>query len=121
MNYSLKLIAVLVLMLSSSIAFSQDGSISGTVIDAEFSEPLAFTNVKVKGTGITTTSDFEGHYMIDLEPGRYTLVFSFAGYGNVEYNEVLVKAYNNTAVDVTLTPRSINTEAITSSADKNNE
>ena len=103
------------------MAFAQDGSISGMVIDNEFSEPLSFTNILVKGTNVSTTSDFEGNYTIDLKPGRYTLVFSFAGYEPVEYKEVLVKAYSNSQVDVTLTPRSLNTGEITSSADENNE
>ena len=120
MNYSLKFIGVLILMLSSSMTFAQDGSISGMVIDTEFSEPLSFTNIQVKGTSISTTSDFEGNYTVDLQPGRYTLVFSFAGYDPVEYEEVLVEAYSNTEVDVTLKPRSLNTGEITSSADENN-
>ena len=54
--------------------------LAGNVIDGEFVEPLAFANILVKGTTIGTTSDFDGKYQLELEPGTYTIVFSFVGY-----------------------------------------
>ena len=63
----------------SLISFSQ-GKVSGTVIDGDFNEPMAFANILVKGTTKGTTSDFDGKYELELEEGTYTLVFSFVGY-----------------------------------------
>ncbi len=121
MNYFLKSVAVFVFILSSSVAFAQDGYVSGTVIDNEFSEPLAFSNIHVKGTDVYTSTDFDGIYAIDLKPGIYTLVFSFAGYNTSEIANVEVKPGQGVELDITLATRSLITEANTSSSDRNNE
>lgn len=69
-----------------SYAQSNTGSIVGKLTDKEFdNEPLAFANVLIKGTTKGTTSDFDGLYAFEgLEPGSYTLVFSFVGYETQE-------------------------------------
>ncbi|MDA0326142.1 MAG: carboxypeptidase-like regulatory domain-containing protein, partial [Bacteroidetes bacterium] len=63
---------------------AQTGKISGTVMDGEFNEPMAFANVLIKNTTKGTTSDFDGKYTIDVEPGNYTVVFSYIGYQTIE-------------------------------------
>ena len=55
---------------------AQTGKISGTIMDGEFNEPMAFANILIKNTTKGTTSDFDGKYNIDIEPGLYTVVFS---------------------------------------------
>ena len=68
----------------STISFAQEntGSIAGALTDKEMNnDPLAFANVLIKGTTKGTTSDFDGLFVIDgLEPGTYTVVFSYLGY-----------------------------------------
>ncbi|NNF82156.1 MAG: carboxypeptidase-like regulatory domain-containing protein [Flavobacteriaceae bacterium] len=121
MKIFLKSITVLIFILSSSTMQAQTGHVSGTVIDSDFNEPLAFTNITVIGMSSTTSSDFDGMYSIDLKPGKYTLVFSFAGYKTLEIDDVIVTADKDIQLDVTLATRTINTEAITSSVDSNND
>ena len=41
----------------SFTAFGQTGKVTGSVIDGEFVEPLAFANILVKGTATGTNSD----------------------------------------------------------------
>ncbi len=53
-------------------------TVRGKVIDAG-GEPVLGATIMVKGTSITTTSDFDGNYSINVEDGK-TLVYSFAGY-----------------------------------------
>ena len=121
MNYIPKTIAIIVFLLSSSLMWGQDGSITGMVIDNEFNEPLAFTNINVKGSAVAITSDFDGLYTLDLKPGRYSVVFSFAGYKSIEIDDVEVKADQSTQLDITMMAHALKPEVLTSSAIRNNE
>ena len=58
------------------------GTISGTVID-EDGLPLPTATVILKGTTQGTTTDFDGNYSINANPGDI-LVYSFVGYGTAE-------------------------------------
>ncbi len=80
-----------VFFLITYFTFSQ-GKVTGTVMDGEFNEPMAFSNVVVKGTTIGVSADFDGKYELELEEGTYTLVFSFVGYTTQEITGVVVKS-----------------------------
>lgn len=84
------------------ISAQEVGSILGKLTDTEANnEPLAFANVIIKGTSKGTTSDFDGLYELGgLEPGTYTVVFSFLGYETVEIPDVSVVAGNVTTLDI---------------------
>ena len=88
-------------MLLATISFAQTGSIAGKLTDKEFNnEPLPFVNILIKGTSIGATSDIDGLYIIDnIEPGTYTVVFSFVGYETLEI-EVAVIADKVTTLNV---------------------
>src|SRR5210317_947330 len=89
------------LVLMSMIALGQSkGSIKGIVLDKEVNnEPLPFANVYVKGTTIGVTTELDGTYILPLEPGTYTIVFSFIGYDTVEVPNVTVVAGTDTKLD----------------------
>ncbi|HEX9600901.1 MAG TPA: carboxypeptidase-like regulatory domain-containing protein, partial [Mariniflexile sp.] len=79
----MKKLTLLLLLFTATILYGQNtGSVVGKLTDKEYdNEPLAFANVLIKGTTKGTTSDFDGHYSIEnLNPGTYTLIFSFVGY-----------------------------------------
>ena len=78
------------------------GSIVGTLTDKELNnEPLPFANVLIKGTTIGTTSDFDGLFeLAKVQPGIYTLSFSYLGYETVEIPNVEVVAGKVTTVNV---------------------
>ncbi|KAB5489346.1 TonB-dependent receptor [Flagellimonas hadalis] len=78
------------------------GGIVGKLTDREQNdEPLAFANILIKGTTLGTTSDFDGLYEIpNVEPGTYTLSFSFLGYETVEIPNIEVVAGKVTSIDV---------------------
>lgn len=79
----------------------ETGSIVGILTDKEVNnEPLPFANVLIKGTTKGTTTDFDGLYEIaSLEPGTYTLVFSYLGYETIEIPNVNVESGNATTVN----------------------
>lgn len=82
----------------------ETGSIAGKLTDKDYNnEPLAFANVLIEGTTIGTTSDFDGFYEIaNLEPGTYTIIFSFLGYETVTKTAVIVEAGKKTTINAGL-------------------
>lgn len=100
----------IIFLFVSISSFSQ--SISGVVIDGEFNEPLPFANVLVKGTTKGATTDIDGKYQIKIDPGTYTLVFSFIGYATIEISEIVVSGANNKYVEVTLKAAENQLEAV---------
>jgi len=89
------LLLVLLFLLGSAIAFSQDLTISGRVIE-ESGESLPGVAVAVKGTVTGTVTDLDGGFTIKA-PNGSTLVFSFVG---METQEVLVTG--GSMIDVTM-------------------
>ena len=110
-----------IFILFTSFIFSQSGKVTGLIMDGEYDEPMAFANVIVKGSTIGTTTDFDGKYSLDLEPGEYTLTFSFVGYQTIEVSEVLIKSDQVEQVDVTLSTNTLDEIVITTTVRKNTE
>jgi hypothetical protein len=109
-----------VFFLISCLAFSQ-GKVVGTVIDAEFNEPMAFANIVVKGTSKGISTDFDGKYELELEAGTYTLVFSFVGYNTTEISDIIIKSGEVVTLDVLLETNSLDTVVITTTTKRNTE
>ncbi len=74
-------ISLIILCLSSLLAFSQtNDTLSGTVVD-EKGEPLIGATVMVKGTSIGTSTDIDGKYTLKApNEKKVTLIFSYVGY-----------------------------------------
>jgi TonB-dependent receptor len=115
----------ILLVLITSVSFAQNtGSIVGKLTDKEYNdEPLPFANVLIKGTSKGTTSDIDGLYTFeDLEPGTYTLVFSFVGYETIELPaEVVAGKVTTVNVPMGASAASLDEVIITTSARKESE
>lgn len=90
-------------------------------MDGEYDEPMAFANVLIKGTTTGTSTDFEGKYILDVEPGVYTLIFSYVGYNTVEVSGINVSENEDKVVNTTLETNSLSEIVITTTARKNTE
>lgn len=66
----------------SSSLIVHAGGIRG-VIKGDDVGPLAFASIFVKQTGTGSATDMEGHYEVNLKPGRYDVVFQYLGYESV--------------------------------------
>jgi outer membrane receptor for ferrienterochelin and colicin len=108
-------------LVASVSLHAQKGKIAGAIIDGEYNEPLAFANIIVKGTAIGTSSDFDGKYVLELEPGTYTIQYSFIGYDTQELTDVVVKANAVNTIDITLNTNTLKTIVITTTVKKNTE
>lgn len=72
------------LVLCICVAFGQETTISGTVVDAN-GEAVIGASVQVKGAeSIGTTTDFDGNFTIKVPAGNKTLVFKSMGLNTVE-------------------------------------
>jgi len=117
----MKNIIIFTFLAFSSLVSAQ--KLSGTIMDGEFNEPLAFSNVVVKGTIIGTTSDFEGKYTLDVPVGVYTIQFLYLGYETKEISNVEMVLGKLTEVDVVMNPSSnqLDEVVLVTSARQNSE
>lgn len=67
------------LVLTSATAFAQ-GTLTGTVMDGEYNEPLPGANVVVKGTTNGTSTDFDGKFSLNVSQNSGTLIISYIGF-----------------------------------------
>jgi iron complex outermembrane receptor protein len=65
----------------------QNATVQGIVTDANTDEPLTGVTAKAGNSGSST--DIDGNYKINLEPGNYSLVFSLVGYESQTSNLTL--------------------------------
>lgn len=82
--------------------FAQSGAIKGRIVDAESGQVLPGANVYLEGTHIGTATDISGEYRIyNVNPGLYTLVVNYIGFGKIEV-EIMVKANQTITQDIEL-------------------
>lgn len=120
----LKTLFLIILLSSGIISAQTKGSISGRVIDASNNEILIGANIIVVGTTTGTSSDLDGYYSIKgLEPGTYSIKFSFISYQTTTVENVKVEAGKDTRLNVQLKPTSteINEVVVTAEALKSTE
>lgn len=95
-----------IFLLVGIISYAQDttGAIAGKILDKEYNnEPLPFANVLLKNTTKGTTTDSDGLYVIDgLQPGTYTVEFSYTGYETITIPNVEVVAGKVTEVNTSM-------------------
>jgi len=94
MAKKIKLTLLVFFTTSFSVLFSQNITVTGTVVD-EFGSTLPGVTVLIKGTKKGTSTDFSGNYRVTIAKGK-KLIFSFVGY---EKREIVV---NSASIDVTL-------------------
>ena len=70
---------VMAFVFSGVIAFAQNKTVTGTVVD-NFGEPVLGANVIVAGTTNGATTDLDGNFSIADVPADATLKVSFIGY-----------------------------------------
>lgn len=69
-----------IFVISQSVAQgTPPGGIKG-IIKTKKGEPLPFAAIVVKGTSISTISNEEGRYQLDLKPGYYEVIFQYLGF-----------------------------------------
>ncbi len=113
--------ALVLLLLATPFAVMAQttGKISGTVIDAETGEPLPGANVVIEGSLQGTATDIDGQYnILEVQPGVYTLLSSFAGYTTERRQNVEIIAGITNRVNFELRPSTLELDMIEVTAER---
>ena len=96
-----RIITVFLALILAGALLAQKGTITGTITANEGGkvQPMPFVNVALKGTNTGGTTDLDGKYSFQAEPGAHVLVVSFVGYEPVE-RPVTVSAGSSVTVDI---------------------
>ena len=108
-------LAVLVLcVVVTDVAEAQTGKLTGVVTDAQSGQPLEGAQIVLQGTGLSALTGANGRYfLVNIPPSTYTILVRRIGYQSVEVRNVFIQIDVTRAQDVSLTPATVVTEAIT--------
>ena len=115
------LLILLLLIGFIHVAFSQSGTVTGTVKDAETGETLPFCSVFINNTTISTVTDMDGKFVLaGLAPGPVEIGFSFLGY-TAETKTVTINPGGTVTVNLNMKPfaQELSDVEIKASRDKN--
>lgn len=90
-------------------------SVRGRVVDAASKSPIPGVSVLVVNSNLGTTTGADGEYTLRLNPGTYTLRFSFVGYENQTVPVTVSTAEVVTNVTLTETTSSLSEVVVTGS------
>ena len=114
---------ILLLLVINQFVLANE-TIRGTIIDDENAEPLFAANVGIVGSSIGASADFDGNFDLKVEPGIYTLSFSFIGYQTLQISDVKVEAGEVTnlgTIRLKSSAIAVDVVTVTSEAIKNTE
>lgn len=74
------LLGFVLLLLMGHLTWAQDREITGTVSDAENSQPLPGASIVVKGTTVGEITDFDGNFSIQVPSETAVLIVSYVGF-----------------------------------------
>ena len=99
--------------ISISIIKAGSGKISGRVTDTATGEPLVGVNIMLEGRQLGAATDIDGYYfIINIEPGVYTMVASYVGYEQTTIEKITVRSDLTSKVDFEMSMTSISTKEI---------
>jgi outer membrane receptor for ferrienterochelin and colicin len=114
-----QLIFTLTLFLSFFLTLAldaQNGTVNGTITDADNQETLISCTVILQGTSLGASTDIDGKYEIpNVPPGEYNLVVSYVSY-ETQIVRITVPAGSAITQDVALKSASVSLEAVTVTA-----
>jgi len=111
----IRLVVLLVaaLGLAAGPAQAQQGTVTGTVVEADGAAPLPAVNVGLAGTSLGAATDETGRFTISNVPvGTYTVEASLVGYETVE-REITVRTSEITTLTIRLSQESVELSGIT--------
>ena len=109
-----KVLLLVFLLVSAFVNAQSNGIIEGRVFDkTNNNEPVTFANVIIKGTDISTTTDYRGNYFFkELPAGEYTVEVAFLGYKTQKQKITIIKNSKNNLDAYLEATEAINFEAL---------
>ena len=97
------LLFALVICWSTAAVAGNTGKIAGEIKDGQTGETLVGANVLIEGTSMGAASNLDGYFVIlNVQPGKYTLVASAVGYNKKTISNVQVSIDLTTTIDFKL-------------------
>ena len=101
--------SLLVLLLSVTTLFAQQGTVKGQVYSTKSNDPLALATVRVQGTSLGARTDVEGRFVISgVRPGFVRLIVTMLGYETTTSAEVQVVGNQTSFIDIGIEEESTN-------------
>jgi outer membrane receptor protein involved in Fe transport len=105
-----------IVLMSCTLAFSQQGRLQGKVFEKDSREPVAFANIILENGGTIVggaTSDFDGNYVINpIPPGKYDLKATFVGFNPVTVRGITITGNQITFYDIAMVSSSIDLQTV---------
>ena len=95
-----KVISLSLLLLVNISIYAQTGTVKGRVFNMKTNEPLEFATIRIQGTVNGTTTDLEGNYVIESNPGFYRLEVSYVGFETTLSPEIHIQGNQTVFIDV---------------------
>lgn len=96
---------IIILVLTSTLAYPQKCSVKGLLYDETTREPLSFASVQVDGTTTGVVCDADGVFVIDnLDYGFIRLICSFIGYNDKYSSQIKLSVAKQAYVEIGLLP-----------------
>ncbi len=102
-------------LLLSTAAMAQNGTISGTILDATNDEPLIAATIQAGDFG--TVTDYDGKFELELPTGEYEVIVSYLGY-NSAIRQIEVRAGEEQFFNVSLAEEATMLQTATVSSSK---
>ncbi|MFQ6116021.1 MAG: carboxypeptidase-like regulatory domain-containing protein, partial [bacterium] len=115
----LALVVILLMVNNNSLMAQIKGKIAGKIYDVETQEPLPGANILIEGTTMGAAADINGEYFIlNVPPGKFTVVASMMGYVTQRKTEALVQVGLTTYLDFAMEPTVIEGAEVTIVAER---
>ncbi len=105
------LCGVALLFASTVPGAAQDGVLSGTIFDAETSQPLDGVQIEILGATEEQAggllSDAQGRFRVGLAPGTYSVVATMLGFAQRRIDGVSLVAGETTDIEIDMTSRAV--------------
>jgi outer membrane receptor for ferrienterochelin and colicins len=115
----LALASTALLALAGAVS-AQQGTLTGTVTNAETGAPISAAQIQVLGAGQATgtLSDNQGRYRIGLPPGSYDLTVTVVGYRTTRFDGIDVASGQTTTYDMQLLSQAQELDALVITASR---
>lgn len=87
-------------LLAVCTAWAQNGTLAGKVVEAETGFEVIGASIIVSGTTTGVSSDLDGSYLLELEPGTYSIECSYMGYEPQKFDNIVIKKGEVTTLDI---------------------
>lgn len=108
----------ILLMVLSTVVFSQDKNASIYGVVTSNSRPVAFANIYIEGSSEGTTANLEGEFELQLRPGTLTVIAKMQGFRIIR-KDIVLKARKRLEVNFSMIEDALGLDEVVISATRN--